>query len=311
MILGAVVFGALFQLLYGLPRWMNRSSTIWEVVVPGEPSRLRGTYVNPDHMALLLEIALAITLAWIWLGVRRARQAETWERKILWIAPPLIFYLTLFVGLTFTGSRGGLLAALCAALAQGLMLAASRRHWKAAPLILLVVIAAVAISGWLGLQQAYGRLLVSSSADVTWSQRLAVYHASFGLWKQFPVTGTGLGTFRDVFPMVAPANLSGATWTHAHSDVLELLVTVGPLGLLAVVLSGIWAVWKLYRILRDRVRTVDRAAALAALGAIAAVALHECFDFGLTMPANAMLFVVVLGAALGPLLRHEPDRSRL
>jgi hypothetical protein len=51
-------------------------------------------------------------------------------------------------------------------------------------------------------------------------------------------------------------------------------------------------------LLRDGERSEDRAAALAALGALAAVAVHSCFDFGLSMPANSATLAIILGAAL-------------
>ena len=50
--------------------------------------------------------------------------------------------------------------------------------------------------------------------------------------------------------------------------------------------------------LRDGERSEDRGAALAALGALAAVAVHSCFDFGLTLPANSVTLAIIVGAAL-------------
>ena len=56
---------------------------------------------------------------------------------------------------------------------------------------------------------------------------------------------------------------------------------------------------RLVTVTRQGERSEDEAAGLAALGALAAVALHSCFDFGLTIPANAATFAVVCGAAAG------------
>ena len=41
-----------------------------------------------------------------------------------------------------------------------------------------------------------------------------------------------------------------------------------------------------------------RAAVVAALDALVAAAVHELFDFGLTLPANAITLAVLCGAAL-------------
>jgi hypothetical protein len=56
---------------------------------------------------------------------------------------------------------------------------------------------------------------------------------------------------------------------------------------------------RLARTLQKGERSEDRAAGLAALGALAGGALHSCFDFGLTVPANAVTFAIVCGAAAG------------
>jgi O-antigen ligase len=126
--------------------------------------------------------------------------------------------------------------------------------------------------------------------------RLREYQAALGLWRLFPVSGTGLGTFRDAFPLVQPPDLRG-TWWHPHSDLLEVLVTGGLLGAALLVLGGWSAARRLAAVHRQGGRSEDRAAALAALGALVSLGLHESWDFGLTMPGNAVTFAALLGAA--------------
>jgi O-antigen ligase len=125
---------------------------------------------------------------------------------------------------------------------------------------------------------------------------LQEYGADLALWRRFPVTGSGLGTFRDAFPLVQPPDLRG-TWWHPHSDLLEVLVTAGVVGV-ALAAGGLWGLTaRLATVLREGGRSEDRAAALAAFGILVSVALHESFDFGLSMPGNAVTLAVLLGAA--------------
>jgi O-antigen ligase len=166
-----------------------------------------------------------------------------------------------------------------------------------------------------GARQGLGRWLESSAFDVVWGSRVAVYWQCLRLWWRFPLTGTGLGTFRQAFPLVQPAEPPG-TWTHAHNDVLELLTTGG---VVALPLVG-WGLWHLARHLR-RVfhlgrRSEDRAAGLAALGALAAALVHSLVDFSLTVPANALTLAIVCGMAAGAAVdtlgprSPEPGRQR-
>lgn len=296
--LAAAVLGAAgFQLLYGSGPWLARSTEIWSTPVPGDPTRLRGTFVNPDHLAVYLEIALAVTFAWSWWGMRRARREPiAAEGRLALAAPPVVVWLALFLGLAFTGSRGGLAAAVVAVMAQGLLIAlAARRGWLA-PVGVLAALAGIGVVAALGLQQGFGRLAATSVYEVTWNSRRQMYAATWELWQGFPWLGAGLGAFRDAIPLVQPGGLRG-NWWHAHSDWLELLATVGVAGA-AVFLAGLVPlVVRLARGWTAERPSEDRAAVLAALGALVSLAIHESIDFGLTMPATALTLAALLGTA--------------
>jgi O-antigen ligase len=292
----AVLAAALFQILYGLGPWLSRSTEIWDVPVPGDPTRLRGTFVNPDHLAAYLEMALPIAFAWAWWGLRRARFEISAERRLALAAPPALIWLVLFLGLAFTGSRGGLVAAAVAVVAQGLLLARASRRRRLAPVGAVAALAGIGVVAAVGFQEGFGRLLATSAYEVTWNDRRQMYAATWDLWRSFPWLGAGLGTFRESIALTQPADLPG-NWWHAHSDWLELLATTGLLGA-AVLLTGLLSL--VVRLARgwtaDR-RSEDRAAVLAALGALVSLAIHEAIDFGLTMPASAITLAALLGTA--------------
>ncbi len=292
----AILAAALFQVLYGAGRWIVRATEIWRVSVPGDPTRLRGSFVNPDHLALYLEISLAIAFAWGWWALRKSRLDLPAERRLFLAAPPVAVWLILFLGLAFTGSRGGLAAAVFAAGAQGLLLAAAARRKGLAPVGALAALAGVGVVAAVNAQAGFGRLAATSVYEVTWNARREVYAAAWDLWQGFPWLGTGLGAFRDSLALTQPAGLPG-TWWHAHSDWLELLATVGLLGAVAFLLGLVPLAVRLSRCWTGDRRSEDRAAALAALGALVSLAIHESIDFGLTMPACAVTLATVVGAA--------------
>jgi O-antigen ligase len=135
---------------------------------------------------------------------------------------------------------------------------------------------------------------------------MLVVQASLELWRRFPVTGTGLGTFEDAFPAVAPAGLTKVVWNRAHNDPVELLVTGGVAGLGLGMLAMASLLWPIWRLTRHCPRSEDRAAGLAALGALGAAGFHELLDFGLVIPANHLALLVILGSAAAAL---SPPRS--
>ena len=294
----ALVLAAGFQVVFGARGWSARGTTLWGVEVPGTP-RLRGSFVNPDHLALYLELALAVVFAWAWWSARRAWREPSLERRVLLVAPPALLWLTLFTGLAFTGSRAGLASALLAVALQGVLVTVAERRTERSLTLALGGAAAAALGigvvAAIGLEQGFGRLL-GSPLDVTWEARRRTWAATWELFRRFPWTGAGLGSFRDAFPLVQPADLAGS-WRHAHSDPLELLATAGLLGAALAALGLLGLFRRLLGVLRTGRRSEDRAAGLAALGALAALAIHEPLDFGLTLPANALTLAVLVGAA--------------
>ncbi|HKI04886.1 MAG TPA: O-antigen ligase family protein [Thermoanaerobaculia bacterium] len=293
---GALVAGALFQVFFGARDWFAHARTLWGVELQATALRLRGTFVNPNHLASYLEMALPVVFAWGWWAARRAADQPQMERRLLLAAPPALVWLTVFAGLSFTGSRGGLLAAVAAVTVQGVLMARDRRRRWVAPLGALAALAGLAVVASVGLREGLGRLLGTTVTDVSLGARLREYRAVLELWGRFPATGVGLGAFRDGFPLVQPAVLEGTFW-HPHSGPLEVLATAGLVGA-ALLAAGLAAlVRRLAAVLRDGGRSEDRAAALAAFGILTSLGIHEALDFGLTMPGNAVTLAVLLGSA--------------
>jgi len=289
---------AVFEVAYGADNWFEQRSTIWGLEVPGDRGRLRGTFVNPDHFALFLFVPMTAAFAWVWWSMRRVLRRESLERRLLHLILPWLVFLMLFVGLAFTGSRGGMVSAVAAILVQTLLLAFYYRKWQAGLLGLSAVVVGFGGVLYFGLQQGLGRWMATSAYEVTWNARLRAYGAAWELWQQSPWTGTGLGTFRQAFPKVQPPELE-QTWIHVHSDGLELLVTTGLVGLPLLGYGFVMLCRRLRSAFRHGRRSEDRAAALAAFGTLAAVLIHSLIDFALTMPANALLVAIVLGVACG------------
>jgi hypothetical protein len=307
-----LVASGLFQVLFGARQWLVGSTAIWGVETPLAALRLRGTFVNPNHLALFLEMTLAVALPLGWWSARRAAGEAGAERRLLRLGVPMLVWSTLVAGLAFTGSRSGLMAAAAATVVQLALLARGRRRAWVLAGGAAAVAGALALVAWTGFEAGFGRLLETSATDTSAAARLAASARTFELYTRFPLFGSGLGSFLAAFPLVQGAELGGV-WRHAHDDWLELLATTGLAGALlgatALVLLG----RGLARAARRAERSEDRAAVVAAIGALTAAGLHSWTDFGLTLPANALALAVVVGAALavGKPNEKRPRRAAL
>ena len=129
--------------------------------------------------------------------------------------------------------------------------------------------------------------------------RAAAWAATARIIGDFPLTGTGFGTYREVSTRYAPAG-SPKRFVRAHNDYIEVVaeggwVTASLIAWLTVGF-GILASRRLWR--NNGSLSVSRLG--LALG-LASLALHAVVDFNHQIPANALLFV-----ALAALLVTSP-----
>ncbi len=294
---GALLLAAVAQVVLGVVQWISRSSTLWGVTLTPTGSRLRGSFVNPNHLALFLEIALAVAFAWVWWSARRTYlDGGRAEDGLLTVGPPALLFLVIFAGLVLTGSRAALLAALAAMCVQGMVIGSRRgRKWLLGG-GLAVGLAGVAAIAALGAEGTFARLAASSVDELGGGYRVEAAGATFDLFQLFPVAGSGLGSFEAAFPLVQPPTIPGF-WRHAHADWIEYLATTGLVGAALLATALFFYGRRLRQVVVHGERSEGRAAGLAALGALVAVSIHSFADFGLTIPANAFALAVVCGAA--------------
>jgi O-antigen ligase len=211
----------------------------------------------------------------------------------------LILALILTVSaLVATGSRGGVLATLCAGVTMALpfLILRRRESGRAGGLAVAAGTAAilaglVLISGEM-LGSRMEALIDAGSADQV---RVALWAAAWRMIENAPWLGLGLGSFQDAYPLYATQAFP-YLMDKAHSDYLEFAAGLGvPAALCWWAAMG----WCVQRLLRGVfVRRKDRIYSLAALGATVLVGLHSAVDFSLQMPAVAAVYAALLGLGI-------------
>ena len=284
-----------------------------------DSDRRHGSFLNPDHQAGYLEIALVLAFAVVWLAISYGRdatrhladRAERVERRLLPVSLAILLWGTVAAGVGLTKSRGGVLASLLTALLL-LALLASRsrlgRRRRAATLGGLALLAGLVFVALAIENVAILRFLESDPREFSTDTRVQLWRLSLDAWRQFPALGSGLGTFREAFRRVQPRDFPGLV-EQAHSDPLQLLVTGGAVGAAlggAALLAGVVL---LLRAIPKQPGREERALTAAGLCALVSLTLHGIVEFNFSLPAIAVTLAAVLGAAWAAALFRENEAA--
>jgi O-antigen ligase len=268
--------------------------------------RLHGAFVNPDHFAGYLEIALALAFGAIWAevltGADRGRgltdRATRFERRLIPFGSYILLWGFLAGGIVLTRSRGGILAAALstvALLALGLW-HRRRRRLPVAVLSGLAILLGVSLIAGATKREALLRFLASDPRDMDADLRVSIWKTSLRTASDYPLFGSGLGTFREAFRRVQPRGLEGLV-EQAHCDALQLLVTGGWIGFAMGLVLTVSLSTVLIRALGRQRHREESAFVLAGIGALLSLVLHGLVDFNFSIPAIPATLACVVGAA--------------
>jgi O-antigen ligase len=259
----------------------------------------RGTYVNRDHYAGLLELVLPFALFYpIAILYRDRKLYQSPARPALKACCVLALGTVILIAVILSESRMAFLAVLAAlfvgaGFAFGARILNVERSAKPGFWRKWAPIAAVGVVLALGFVFLPTDALIHRFADLTNTEdvssdtRAQIWRESAGLVKAFPVFGSGLGTYESAFyrfKTVAPMN----TVDFAHNDYLQVLAEMGIAGFaVGLLLLGM--------VLRSAVRGAlyansldDRMMATACLASLTAILLHSFVDFNMYVPVNAL-----------------------
>jgi O-antigen ligase len=261
-----------------------------------------GTYVNRNHFAALMAMALPSALLLWFLQVRTRRDAQG-ERMLLHprqrdrtfalriaLALPIVFLL---VALLFSMSRGGIGAGLLAfSLASLALVPRANAAWSKLAFAAIGA-GAIAFSAWIGLTPVLDRFATDRLAP-DFHGRLQIAAASVRAAMDFLPFGSGLGTFADVFRRYQPEAMPGFV-DHAHNDYAELFLELGVAGVAVVaLLVAAYAMRWLALARAWRARSFEHLQVGAGLGMLAMI-VHGLVDFNFHIPANAVYFSFLAG----------------
>ncbi len=275
---------------------------------PGEVAS--GSFVNRNHFAGYLELCLSAGLGLL-VGSLTGQSAHTWKQFLrdiaAWIlSPRMLLRLALVImviALILSRSRMGNSAFFISMLVTGVIALLLSRNATRSTVVLitsLVVIDIVLVGAYFGVEKVVDRIEQTQMQEERRESTQAL-----GIWQDYPVFGSGLGSFRVVFPKYRGADL-GEPYTHAHNDYIEFASETGAIGIGLLGLLVLMSFGAALRAQFVRHNPLMRGLSFGAMMGIISLMIHSGVDFNLQIPANALTFMLLLAFAWVSLHHRQP-----
>ena len=290
-----VIFASILSFFSILQHILSNNKIYWirKLTLGGS---LFGPYVNRNHYAGLMEMVFPLILSLFLFYKPQVRYSTLREKitRMFNLQKTNIYLLLGFVAVLvatsvfLTLSRTGIVSLSVSLIFFGGMFLFRGADKKRGIIIIAICILVVLSVGWFGWDPIFERFekIRNPQGDIT-EQRLIVWKDSGNIIRDYPVFGTGFGSFQYIYPKYR--TLKGdALADHAHNDYIELLSDGG---ILALLLGGwffVAVVYRSYAVFRKRHELYCLYLFIASLTGIIAILIHSITDFNLQIGANGL-----------------------
>lgn len=303
----AVVFIGSLYCFYGLIIFLAGNDRILVFQKWAYLDSLTSTFVNRNSFATFAGLSLICSLAVFLERLRPVlRSRAKPQRKFVALMEEVSYRsawatastLVILLALLLTGSRAGVFSTMMAVVVfVFLQLATSgvNRRWVLATVggaVVMLVLVLVIAGNHLASR------LMADEVSVSGGVRFHVYSKTVEMIQDAASTGTGLGTFPDVYPAhdTEPVSLL-LFWDKAHNTYLE---NAAELGLPAAAALNLAIILLAFRTLSGSLtRRSNKDIPSIGFAASILVGLHSLVDFSLQIPAVAVFYAFILGTAIG------------
>jgi len=262
-----------------------------------------GTFVNRNHLAGYLEMALAVGVGLLLAELAKGKALnwrDFYRRSIQTLIGPklrLRLYLAIMViALVLTRSRMGNTAFFSSLIIAGMVgLYLQQRLTRNAIILFvsLLLVDALIVGNWFGIDKVAKR--IANTAMVS-EQRDESNIYSLAMARDHWLTGTGAGSFKSNFPAYRGADINQSHF-YAHNDYLQFVIEFGMIGALPLASLVLLSLYLALLAQRKRRSSLIKGVGFAASMGILALGIHSAVDFNLQIPSNGMLFVILLAMA--------------
>lgn len=293
------LFVALFvigfaEAVYGLYIYLNQSDQLLWFKKKYDIDCVTGTYVNRNHFAGLMELCIPVSVGLLASRVSVRRSMGT----ILYLYF-LVFGLVIMVlALIFSMSRMGQFSLITGVIFVGAlyMIALMKRRRTKGGTLLAALLLVLCLGGLWGVWKGLGPVEDRWSAIASsYEDRSVVWQSTMKLFRNFPLAGTGLGTYELAYAPYKPDKFGATIMDHAHNDYLEFLSEAGLAGFIPWLAFFLLFLFSTIRAWFRRRNTFSIFIGAGGLTAAFALLIHSLADFNLQIPANATLLFLLMG----------------
>jgi putative inorganic carbon (HCO3(-)) transporter len=299
LLLTTMVVAGTFQAIYGaLEILLGRQQSLLFALDVSESAT--GSFVYRNHYAnfLMMCLAAGIGLMVTSLQKEQLNSPKDWMRSIATAmlgskALIRICLAIMVIALVMSRSRMGNTAFFVSMTIVGVMalfLVKQRSQGLTILILSMFVIDLVIVSAWFGLDKVQERLAETSLKQ---ESRDEVIRDALPMVLDFPITGTGAGSFYSTFPAYKTTDVH-SFYDQAHNDFLQMTIEYGvpSVGILIAMVS--FAFYNAVRVMRYRRNSLFKGASFACCMVIIGMLLHMTVDFPLQAFANASYFVIFI-----------------
>lgn len=292
---------------YGIFEFFSGHKYILHLNMGDEVSSVTGTFFNRNYFAGYLLMVIPLTVGYLFSreSLHRVRYSG-WRHRLTSIEGKTLLIgfavIVMILGLLFSASRMGISSLLLSFTLLALAFRSSSKKEKFSRTSMLILSLALLWAAWIGLDAVIGRFLGSAQDfGVRWES----WVNTFQIFKDFPIFGSGLGTFTWVFPMYRSDHDIGFA-THSENDYIQFASEVGFIGvgllLIVLIILAVKAVSEI-RLLSSR--DPKRYVGVGALVGILALMFHSIVERNIQVPSNAFLYTVLWGIVLRVSVRSK------
>lgn len=266
-----------------------------------------GPYVNRNQYAAFAELMLPVAMCMALASLRHYTRGR--KEAAAGFVFQTFATVVIAAGIFYSLSRGGMIAAGFSVVVVAIFLVSYGPRRLEMLLMGAFVVAAMGFLIWIGPEEVIERAgtISQGRSAPSLALRLDVWERTVGLMKDYPLFGTGLGSFLFAFMPYGPP---GRAWsTDAHSEYIELICETGFAGLFLFLLGFVAYVRLVWHPLKFH-RTGNRYLYAGLAAGLAAILLHSTISPGLRLPANGLAMTIMAAALLCLVLHHESRDAR-